>query len=139
VGAIEINTDQWPVCFVKIDGEQTIEDFDGYIAAFNRFYERREPFAIVTFLKRYKAQTELVAKVGKWFKETEPLIAKYWVSNAMVSLSGGFRFLLSAVFLIRKPPNLYKVCASPDEALAFTRVSWKGKPLPSTLHWPWPE
>jgi hypothetical protein len=137
MSSIEISTDQWPVVFVKVDGEQTIDDFESYIATFNQLYERKEQFSLITYLKKYKAQTELVGRVGRWFKETEPLIQRYWTSNAMVSESAGFRFLLGAVFLIRSPPIAYKVCGAPAEALAFTRVAWKGKPLPASLHWPY--
>jgi hypothetical protein len=134
--AIEILTDQWPVVFIKVDGEQTTADFEAYIAAFNRMYERQEPFSIVTWVKKYSAKTEIVARVGRWFKETEPLIKKYWVSNAMVSPSAGFRFLLSAVYLVKPLPISSRVCATPEEAVAFTRASWAGKPLPPNVHWP---
>jgi hypothetical protein len=133
---IEIVTDQWPVVFIKIDGEQTTADFEAYIAAFNQMYAREQPFSIVTWVKKYNAKTEIVARVGKWFKETEPLIRKYWVSNAMVSPSAGFRFLLSAVYLVKPLPISSRVCATPDEAMQFTRASWHDKKLPSSVHWP---
>ncbi len=134
--AIEIATDQWPVVFIKIDGEQTTADFEEYIAAFNRIYERQGRFSICTWVKHYKSRTEIVARVGKWFKETEPLIKKYWVSNAMVSHSAGFRFLLSAVYLVKPLPIASRVCATPEEALAFTRSAWTGSTLPAGLRWP---
>jgi hypothetical protein len=134
--AIEIFTDQWPVVFIRVDGEQTTADFEAYIAAFNQIYERQLPFSIVTWVKKYSARSEIIARVGKWFKETEPLIRKYWVSNAMVSGSAGFRFLLSAVYLVKPLPISSRVCATPDEALTFTRTRWADRGLPATLHWP---
>jgi hypothetical protein len=135
VSSVEILTNQWPICFIKIDGDQTAADFEGYIAAFNRFYEEQERFSVVTYLKRYSANTQLIARVGRWFKETEPLIRRYWVSNAMVSPSPGFRFVLSAVYLIKPLPIANRVFATPEEALAFTRTSWTGSALPP-LRWP---
>src|SRR4051812_25841112 len=99
--SIEIVTDQWPVCFVKIDGEQTLSDFEGYIDAFNRLHDRRERFAIVSYVNTQKTNRQIVARVGRWFKEIEPLIHAYWVCNAMVSPSPGFRFVLSTVYLIK--------------------------------------
>jgi hypothetical protein len=134
--AIEILTDQWPVVFIKIDGEQSIADFEAYIAAFNQMYDKQQQFSIITWVKKYKSQTELAARVGRWFKETEPLIKKYWVSNAMVSPSAGFRFLLSAVYLIKPLPISSRVCATPDEALAFTKAAWTGRNLPPGVRWP---
>jgi hypothetical protein len=137
MSSIEVITNQWPVCFIKLDGEQTAADMETYISAFNHFYDKKQPFAVISWLKKYSAKGELVARVGKWFKETDPLIRKYWVSNAMVSQSAGFRFLLSAVFLVKPLPIAYKVCAAGEEAIAFTRVSWKGpERLPHDLHWP---
>jgi hypothetical protein len=132
---IEIRTDQWPVCFVKIDGEQTLPEFEGYIAAFDRLYGRGERFAIVSYLQRYGRSRDIIARVGRWFKETEPLIARYWSSNAMVTSSPGFRFVVSAVYLIKPLPVPSRVVATPEEALEFTRTHWRGKPLPP-VRWP---
>jgi hypothetical protein len=137
--AIEIDTGQWPICFIRIDGDQTLEDYERYIATFDGFYARQQPFAVVTQLKRYGTNREIVARTGRWFKETEPLIKKYWVSNAMVSQSTSFRFILSAVFLVKPLPIPYLVAATTDEALSFTRKHWSGRGLPtldSSLRWP---
>jgi hypothetical protein len=134
--AIEILTEQWPVVFIKIDGEPTIDDFHAYILSFNQMYEKEQQFSIVTWVKKYKTNTGIVAQIGKWFKETEPLMKKYWVSNAMVSPSAGFRFLLSAVYLVKPLPISSRVCATPAEAVEFTRANWNGRALPPSLHWP---
>jgi hypothetical protein len=133
---IDFRMDQWPVVFIKIDGEQTLADFDEYIATFNEMYKRQERFSIVTFLKRYSVKTEIVGRIGRWFKETEPLIKKYWISNAMVSQSAGFRFLVSTVYLIKPLPISSRVCATPEEAVIFTKACWPGRGLPAGLHWP---
>ena len=134
MSAIELRDDQWPVCFIRIDGEQSMHDYESYINAFNKLYERKEPFAIVSFVKSYRARGEIIKRTGRWFKETEPLIKKYWVSNAMYASSPGFRFILSAVYLIKPLPIANKVCASPEEAIEFTRTKWAGKLRPLT--WP---
>jgi hypothetical protein len=131
---IELRDDQWPVCFIQIDGDQTIPEYERYIESFNRLYDRKQSFAVVSYIKSYRANTHIVKRTGSWFKETEPLIKKYWVSNAIFSSSPGFRFLLGAVYLIKPLPIANKVCASADEAIAFTRDNWSGKLPP--LHWP---
>jgi hypothetical protein len=133
-----LNTEQWPILFLQIRGEQTPEEFEGSIEAFNRLYQRGEPFSIVSHLKSYRSNPQLVARTGRWFKETEPLIRKYWVSNAMVSRSAGFRFLLSAVFLIKSIDVPYRVCGTGDEAVAFSleHLRRRGVKPPPSLHWP---
>jgi hypothetical protein len=137
--AIELNVKQWPVCFIHLEGDQTEAEFEQYIAAFNRFYERRELFSIVSHLKSYRSNPQLVARTGRWFKDTEPLIRKYWLCNAMVSQSAGFRFLLSAVFLVKPLAIPYRVCSTGDDALSFTRDEWRKRGLapPPSLHWPY--
>jgi hypothetical protein len=139
VGAIEINVEQWPVCYIKIDGDQSLEDFERYIDAFNRFYHRAEPFSIITWLKSYSVNRDLIARTARWFKETEELSRKYWVSNAMLTKSPGFRFVLSTMFLIKPFTIPSQVCASPAEAIEFTRARWSNrKPgLPESLSWPY--
>jgi len=136
VPAIDILTDQWPACFVRIDGDPTLADFEKYIGEFNRLHERRERFCIVSYIKSYGADRQIIARVGRWFKEVEPHIRSFWASNAMVSPSPGFRFVMSAVYLIKplKVPN--RVCATPDEAIHFTRSTWSGPGALGPIHWP---
>ena len=136
MSAITIDSDQWPVCFIKIDGDMTPADFERYIASFNAFYERSARFSVITWVKSFSPNADIGRRVGVWFKETEPQIKKYWVSNAMVSESAAFRFILSAVYLVKPFPAASKVCATPDEALAFTRAAWK-RDAPSKLAWPY--
>jgi hypothetical protein len=136
--SIDIVLVQFPIVFIKIDGDQTPEDFEEYIGAFNKLYEKQQPFSIVTYLKKYSANTGTIARIGKWFKETEPLIKKYWVSNAMVSPSAGFRFLLGAVYLVKPLPTANRVCATAEEAVAFTKATWKGRNLPTNITVSWP-
>jgi hypothetical protein len=132
--AIDILTDQWPIVLIKVDGEQTLADFEGYIAAFDRMYERGDRFAVITYLKHYSVSTDIIARVGRWFRETEPLFHQYLSSNAMVSPISGFRFVLSAVYLIKPLPVPSIVTAGPEEAIAFTRLRWSGNLGP--IRWP---
>ena len=132
---VEINSSQWPVVFIKLDGLRTVDDFEPWIHAFDRLYERKERFSIVTYLKTYASSPEVIGRVGRWWRETEPLIKQYWVSNAVVTSSAGLRFLMSAVYLVKPLPIPNRVCASADEAIGFTRAQWP-KMLPGALEWP---
>ena len=135
VSAITIDSDQWPICFIKIDGAMTPGDFERYISVFNALYERNTRFSVITWVKTFSPNADIGKRVGVWFKETEPQIKKYWVSNAMVSDSAAFRFILSAVYLVKPFPAKSKVCAHSDEAIAFTRASWKE--APPKITWPY--
>jgi hypothetical protein len=137
MATLEFNIDQWPVVFLKLDGQQTAADMEKYISSFNALYERKQPFSVVAYLKAYSADTGIVTRIGKWFKETEPMIKQYWVSNAMVTRSAGFRFLLSALYLVKPLPIPSRVCATPDEAVAFTKAQWTVRGGHTSVHWPY--
>ena len=87
-------------------------------------------------MKSYNTNREIVARVGRWFKEIEPLIHAYWASNAMVSPSAGFRFVLSTVYLIKPLHIPQRVCATGEEALTFTQATWTGPAKLGRLRWP---
>ncbi len=54
----------------------------------------------------------------------------------MVSPSPGFRFVVSAVYLIKPLPIPSTVCATKEEAISFTRRNWKSPPSLGALSWP---
>jgi hypothetical protein len=132
---VEINSAQWPVVFIKLDGLRTVADFEPWIHTFDELYTRKERFSIVTYLKSYASSPEVIGRMGRWWRETEPLIKQYWVSNAVVTSSAGVRFLMSAVYLVKPLPIPNRVCTSPDEAIGFTRAQWPRR-LPSEISWP---
>jgi len=113
-----------------------VGDFERYISVFNALCERNTRFSVITWVKSFSPNADIGRRVGVWFKETEPQIKKLWVSNAMVSESAAFRFILSAVYLVKPFPAASKVCATSDEAIAFTRASWKSD-APPKIAWPY--
>jgi hypothetical protein len=138
--SIELDV-QWPYVFTKFDGAQTMPELDAYIARMDaEVHRRQQPYVGVTFLKKYNRDKEVVERMRKWMATTEHVTRELCLAVAMVNASTGFRFLLSAIFVIQPMPCPYEVCATFDEALAFIRRQADKRGL--TLHAPrrpWPD
>ena len=139
MGGIDVNLEQWPVVFAKFDGKQSIEDMKAYIDEMSAVYRRQEPFVAVTWLKRYASGPDQVSMFGRWMMETEQKARDYSLAACIVTQSHGFRFVLSALFLIRPLPVPYIVTGTFAEALFFARgEAWRrGLRLPPGGHPPW--
>lgn len=137
--AILLATDQWPFVFTMLDGQQTYDELEEHIAEVDRIFERRQMFAQVTWLKGYTRDSKMNARVARWFKDSQQAMKDYCVGVGHVSSSGGFRFALSAVFLIKPLPCPHSVDGTFDEAVAFVRkqAHKRGLTLPAEVRRPW--
>src|SRR4051812_36591790 len=118
---IETDLTQWPVVFTKFDGEQSAEELETYITQMTRLHARKERYVGIAWMKRYSRGQAQVDRMGRWLKETEVTTRAYCVATGLIADSAGFRFVLSAVFLIRPMPIPYQVCGKFDDAVKFCR------------------
>jgi hypothetical protein len=119
--SILLDTSQWPFVFTKFDGDQSPDELDAYIERIDEVHARRQLYVGVSFLKRYTSDRKAIARVGRWLKEAEEVQRRYCVAVGMINLSGGFRFVLGAIFLLKPMPCPYHVTKSFDEAVDFVR------------------
>jgi hypothetical protein len=138
--SIELDV-QWPYVFTRFDGVQTLADLDAYIARMEReVHQRKQPYLGVTYLKKYSRDKEVVARMQKWMAATKSFTRDYCVAIAMINSSTGFRFLLSAIFVIQSMPCPYEVCATYSEAIAFVDKQADKRGLPhKPPKPPWPD
>jgi hypothetical protein len=134
-----LTTEQFPYVFTKVDGESTLQDLEQHIAENAALFARKQPFVQVTWLKTYHRNPELSARVARWFKEQRQTMKDYCIAIGHISSSGGFRFGLSALFLLTPLPCPHSVDATFDEALAFVRkhAAKRGLALSSMVRRPW--
>jgi len=117
--SIELDV-QWPYVFTRFDGVQTLADLDAYIARMEReVHKRKQPYLGVSYLKKYTRDKEVVERMQKWMSATKQFTRDYCVAIAMINSSTGFRFLLSAIFLVQSMPCPYEVCGTYADAIAF--------------------
>ncbi len=138
---IHLDTTQWPLLFSYFDGNNTEKDLENYIRSYNAVHRRKELYANITWMRKYSSDPKQVERVRRWLKETETATRDYCVCAGIITQSFGFRFVLSAVFVVKPLPCPYDVTSSFDKALAFVRqVSDKrGLKLPRDVACPWPE
>lgn len=138
--SIELDV-QWPYVFTRFDGVQTLADLDAYIARMEReVHKRKQPYLGVTYLKKYSRDKEVVERMQKWMAATKSFTRDYCVAIAMINSSTGFRFLLSAIFLVQSMPCPYEVCGTYAEAIAFVDKEADKRGLAHKLPKPpWPD
>ena len=138
MAGFEVDTDNWPIVMVKLDGQQTMADCDGFIAAMDALHARKEAYVSISWMRRYSNDRAQVQKFARWMKQTGHLTKQWCVANGIVTQSLGFRFVLSSIFLVRPMPCPYQVCASFDEAASFVREQARRRNMilpPMTNRW----
>src|SRR5262245_27424147 len=101
MASIELDASRFPLVVATFDVQQTLEDLERYLAAFDAIHGRRREFALLVNLRKYVADRQQVDCMGAWMKANEEVSRRYCVCTAMVTSSMGFRFLLSTVLLVK--------------------------------------
>jgi len=129
------------VVFSKFDGEQTAAEVESYIRRFDAIHACGRPYVGITWIKGYSRDKFMTERMGRWLKETESLTRHLCAGAAIINSSAAFRFVLSAVFLIKPMVCPYMVCGSFADAEAFVRAQAPNRHivLPPTLRCPWPD
>jgi hypothetical protein len=138
MAAIALKVEQAPFIFSKFDGEPTNEELDDYIERFEAVHQRQEPYVTVAFMKRYARNQAHISRIARWMKEREDVARRYCIAACILTPSPAFRFILSAIFLIKPMPCPYQVCATLDDAVTFAQREAERRGLKlGTPHWPW--
>jgi hypothetical protein len=129
------------VVFTKFEGEQSAADWEAYIRRYDSIHARGLPYVGINWMKSYSRDRAITQRVGRWLKETETLTEVLCAGSALINTSAAFRFVLSAVFLIKPLVCPYQVCGTFAEAEAFARkvAPQKRIVLPPRLKCPWPD
>jgi hypothetical protein len=125
MAGVEVVIDHWPVVLVKFDDDQTMEDCERFIAAMDELHSRQQPYASISYMRRYSTDRAQVERVAAWMKRSAEDTRRFCVGTGIVTQSLGFRFLLSSIFLVRPMACPYQVCRNFEEAWRF--VSDQGK------------
>jgi hypothetical protein len=129
------------VVFSKFDGEQTAAEVEAYIQKFSEVHGRGRPYVGINWIKRYARNSATTERMGRWMKDTEKVTRELCVAAAILNTSPSFRFILSAVFVIKPMVCPYQVCADFEHAEKFVRseADKRRLVLPSKVVCPWPE
>jgi hypothetical protein len=119
MAGVDIVLEHWPVVLVKFDADQTMEDCDRFIAAMDAIHRRQEPYASISYMRRYNSDRLQVRRVAEWMKSSAADTERWCIGTGIVTRSLGFRFLLSSIFLVKPMVCPYRVCSNFDEAWQF--------------------
>ena len=70
MAGVDIVLEHWPVVMVKFDAAQTMDDCERFIAAMDSIHQRREPYASISYMRRYNSDRRQVMRVAKWMKSS---------------------------------------------------------------------
>jgi hypothetical protein len=137
---IDVDSRHWPLIFTRFDGEQTMEQFEVYIAHMEFVHRRKQLWANVCFMNSYSLDRRIHERVAAWMKQTEAKTREFCIGVAMIAPTTGFRFVLSTVLLMKSMPCPYGVYGRFDDAMAFVRAEAvkRGVELP-VAHSVWAE
>lgn len=86
---IIFNEEKWPIVYVYIDGERTLEDLQVYLNRFDNWLSRKEYFGIILEQKfaqqvKGKPSKEIKELERKWIHQNKSQISQYCLGMAMV-------------------------------------------------------
>jgi hypothetical protein len=114
--------EQHGVVFSKFDGVAAATELEEYIRRFSAIHARGKPYVGINWMKSYARDRATTERMGRWMKETEAITRQLCAGAAIIAPSPTFRFVLSAVFLVKPMVCPYLVCNQFGEAEAFVRA-----------------
>jgi SpoIIAA-like len=121
MGAIQLDTTQWPLAVFTCDGRQTDDDVTSFLADLERLLDREQPYLVMMDVRSYEANFAHVRRIGLWTKEWFEASRRHLAASALVVESEAFRMLLATFFLVVKMPVPFTCVTSRDEADAWLR------------------
>jgi hypothetical protein len=123
MGFAQFDRSRWPVVVVALNGKPADPDVEQYLAELDQLLREDERGVLVVDTSRAELPTpEQRRRIGEWMRAHKAALAARGLGCVFVLPSGLFRFVLSSIFLIQRPPMPYAVVATLDEALAWARA-----------------
>ncbi|EAY31440.1 hypothetical protein M23134_04273 [Microscilla marina ATCC 23134] len=116
-----------PVMILHFTGEEpTEESFDDYLNLYLNAVKQKKGRGVVMEAKKVGfVPVKYRIKQGKFLKEHEALLKKNIAGIAFVFKSVITRFMITAVFVIKKPPFPYYLTGDLDEAVRWVQQKIK--------------
>lgn len=120
--SITVDEQYRPVVLVTFHRSPTDEEFTAYLDHMSELLEGDRRYAVILDVRQAGDSSRHQQRLqADWIKTNRTRLKATSCGTAFVMTSAVTRFILSAVFLIQRPPNDYVVVASMHEALEWTR------------------
>jgi hypothetical protein len=119
-------------------GEQTEQDFEGYLAKADRLLQRRELYASIFDARRAAPiGPRLRKRQAEWIKQNEPLLRSFVVATSLVMTSALHRGIFRAISWMQPLPYPHSIDTSLAKARDFTcaHLAKRGCPTPPMFGW----
>lgn len=135
LSAITVSTEKWPLVHQIFDGDQTDQDIERFMKAWEAIIQRGEPCVILSEVRRYSSNPAHIQKLGEWALRVDSKMREICFGGAFVVSSGVFRFVLSSFLLAAPMPYPYTIVKEPSQAAEWLKEKAKegGLRLPSVL------
>ena len=122
---IEIVEEYRPLMLVRFFGTASDPVFKNYLRRMEAWLDDPTPYAVILDAREAGSAPRHHQKwQGEWMKTHREALTKVALGTAFVISSPTIRFVLSAIFLVQRPPMDYIVVGSMSDA-----VDWSGRKL----------
>ena len=132
-----VETKHWPLVLVEFTGEQTAEDFRGYLQALVGLLDRRERFVMFTDSgDSFGIPAGARAELGKIIEDRTDDFERYLQGHAVLIRSPLQRGIFTALNWITSMPGSVRAFGKRRDALDWLRERWEkstGSPIPAML------
>ncbi len=123
MGSVRFDRSRWPIIVVELEGKPSDADLDEYLGELTALLHQDERGVVIVDMTRARPSSpEQRKRIGEWMRTHRAELAARGVGAAFVIASAMFRFVLSSIFLIQRPPMPYTVVATLDEAIGWARL-----------------
>jgi hypothetical protein len=128
MGAVRFDRSRWPIVVAELEGKPTDDDLEAYLRGLGELLqEATRGVLVIDMTRALPSAPEQRRRIGEWMRAHKTQMAERGLGAAFVIPSGLFRFVLSSIFLIQRPPMPYTVVATLAEALAWARARLMGR------------
>ena len=126
---VEFDDERWPILVVTFTGDHSEWTTQRFMQAMERYYGRKEPFAMIVKIDSYSAEdVRLIKPVAKWYMAHQAEFEEFGHGLAIVPPSEAFRFVLSSFMVLAPIPDHYSVAKDLDEALEWVETRMEMPP-----------
>jgi hypothetical protein len=123
VGRAVFDRRRYPIVVATLDGKPSDDDITDYLEQLGALLrDKVRGVLVVDGTRAETSSREQRQRMGQWMRAHRDEMKAAGVGLAFVSSSAIFRFMLSSVFLIQRPPMPYVVVGTLDEALAWAQL-----------------
>lgn len=121
-GRIETDMSRWPIVVHRTIGSPTDAEVDAFVQRSEEILDKGVPHVVVfdNLLAEVPSAYLRESSVA-WLKRNGKRMKGICLGTALLFRSPGMRFVMSGVMLVSSHPTPHSVCATLDEALAWSR------------------